>query len=152
MSSRNQYVVNETLISMAINTALSIGFVFLVFHGRSVVPASGPHGVVLDMAPQTFMVVLMSCLVPALLTRKRHVAGAFDWHRSEETAALRGIVTRAFVLGVFATGLVVSLSWVALPHLLPAGIAFGALLVAKAVFGMLLAAAATPWAIAKVLK
>jgi hypothetical protein len=69
MSSRTQYIVVETLISVGINTALSIGFVFLVFHGQSHISATGPHGIVFDMAPQTFMISLMSCLVPALLTR-----------------------------------------------------------------------------------
>jgi hypothetical protein len=151
MSSRTQYVAVETLISMAINAALSIGFVFLVFHGLRVIPAAGSHGVIVDMAPQTFMVTLMSCLVPALLTRSRHAAGRLAWHSGTTRGLISHICLRAAVLAVLATIAVVAVSWIVLPHLLPNGIAFVPLVVCKALFGMALAAAVTPWAIARVI-
>lgn len=152
MPSRTQYVLVETLISVVINTALSIGFVFLVFHGQTLIAITGPHGIVLDMAPQTFMVVLMSCLVPGLLTRARLSSGQLLWcRRTTPPPIVAHIWIRAIILAFLATCLVVAVSWAILPHLFPAGIDFRALTIYKALFGMFLAAIVTPWAVAKVL-
>jgi hypothetical protein len=152
MSSRTQYIVVETLISVAINTALSVGFVFLVFHGQSQVPPTGRHGIVADMAPQTFMVVLMSCLVPGLLTRRRLLAGTLLWQKGESKAALSHVWLAAAVGALLATCLVVAISWSTVPYLLPLGLSFRWLVIGKAFFGMLLAAIVTPWTIARVLR
>jgi hypothetical protein len=153
MTSRTQYVLVETLISVAINTALSIGFVFLVFHGQSQIATTGPHGIVLDMAPQTFMVVLMSCLVPGLLTRARLTSGRLVWcQRTTPPPTIANICLRAILLAFLATCPVVAVSWMILPHLFPTGIDFRTLVLYKALFGMFLAAVVTPWAIAKVLR
>ena len=152
MSSRSQYVAVETGTSIVINTALSIGFVFLVFHGRARIPAGGAHGIVPDMAPQTFMVVLMSCLVPGLLTRRRAAAGALAWRQAGTSPALSHVLLTAILLAVVTTCLVVAVAWLSLPRLFPTGVAFVPLVVAKALFGMLLAALVTPFAIARVLR
>src|SRR6202044_797914 len=75
---RAKYLASETAVSMAINTAISVGFAWLVFHGHDHVPSSGPGGLVRDAAPQTFMIALMSTLVPSLVTRKRMHSGHLD--------------------------------------------------------------------------
>jgi hypothetical protein len=46
---------------------------------------------------------------------------------------------------------VVAVSWAILPHLFAGGFGFGPLAIGKVLFGMLLAAILTPWAIAGVL-
>ncbi len=104
------------------------------------------------MIPQTFMVVLMSCLIPALVTRRRGSSGLLAWHRIEVPASLRSICVRAVGMALLATGVVFVASWVVLPRLLPMGVHFPSLLIGKALFGMLLAAAATPWAVGRVLR
>jgi hypothetical protein len=152
MSSRIQYVVVETLISVAINTALSVGFVFLVFHGQSQIPPTGRRGSAADMAPQTFMVVLMSCFVPGLLTRRRLLAGTLSWHEAKGNALLSKVWLAAAILALLATCLAVAVSWSILPYLLPSEITFRSLAIGKALFGMLLGAIVTPWAIAGVLR
>ena len=152
MSSRTQYVLIETLISVAINTALSIGFVFLIFHHRSQIPATGSHGIVADMAPQTFMVVLMSCLVPGLLTRRRLSVGSLSWQNRESQMTSSHVWLTAGILAALGTCLIVGLSWSTLPYLLPFGVRFHSLVIGKALFGMMLAAMVTPWAIARVLR
>jgi hypothetical protein len=147
MNSRTRYIAMETLISVAINVALSIGFVFLVFHGQSLVKVMGRHGVVGDMAPQTFMVVLMSFLVPSLLTRRRLTKGVLIW--SNPVATRRGFNAFFWAIPAAAAGtcLVVGLSWLVLPKIWPTAVAFFPLLLAKAAFGGVLAAVITPWAI-----
>ena len=151
MSSRRQYVAKETLISVAINAALSVGFGFRVFHGEARVMATGRHGIVADMAPQTFMVTLMSCLVPGLLTHSRSAAGNLEWHQQTTKTIISQVWLRALGMALFAACLVVAVSWAVLPHLLAGGVVFGELVIDKAVFGMILAALITPWAITRVL-
>src|SRR6202044_755112 len=103
---RAKYLASETAVSMAINTAISVGFAWLVFHGHDHVPSSGPGGLVLDAAPQTFMITLMSTLVPSLITRKRMHSGHLDaWLRVQpggSPAPARTIILRAFLLALIA--------------------------------------------------
>ena len=152
MSSRSRYIVLETLISCAINTALSIGFVFLIFHGRSRLFALGPHGIVADMAPQTFMVALMSCLVPSLITRSRIAAGSLLWMLPQGEVRLLRVWLTAGILALSVTCVIVALAWITLPRLIPSGIRFSSLLIWKAAFGMILAAIVTPWAVGRALR
>ena len=152
MVSRTQYIATETAVSIVINGALSVGFVFLVFHGMSKVAVGGRHGIILDMAPQTFMVTLMACLVPALLTRSRQHSGRLAWHTGTTKALLSRIWIRAFGAALLTTFVVVGLSAAAFPHLFADGVGFGALVIGKAIFGMILAAVVTPWAITRVLR
>jgi len=58
-----------------INVLISAGFMFLVFGRAASINLWGPHGLALDFVPQTFMITLMSIVVPTLLTRKRLVRG-----------------------------------------------------------------------------
>jgi hypothetical protein len=151
MTSRTRYIAMETLISVAINAALSIGFVFLVFHGQQEIYAGGRHGMIADMAPQTFMITLMACLVPALLARKRHTTGKLDWHGPSTSASVSKILVRALLVAALTTCFVVAISEAILPRLFAGGLSFGPFLLGKATFGMILAAIVTPWTIVKVL-
>jgi hypothetical protein len=151
MSSRRQYVVTETLISVVINTVLSVGFVVALFHGAARILPTGGHGMIVDMAPQTFMVTLMSCLVPGLLTRSRHAGGKLGWHQQTTQAIVAHIWLRALGTALLLACIVVAVSWAVFPHVFADGVSFGALLIGKAIFGMVLAALVTPWAISKVL-
>lgn len=152
MSLRTRYIATETLISVAINVALSIGFVFLVFHGMRTVEVEGRHGMILDMAPQTFMVTLMSCMVPGLLARHRHAAGRLAWHEGRERILVSKIILRALVVAIFGTCVVLAVSAVIFPHVFAGGLRFGTFLIGKASFGGILATIVTPWTIAWVLR
>ena len=104
------------------------------------------------MAPQTFMVILMSCLVPGLLTRRRLAAGTLAWHTVERRGSSAHIFLMGSVLAIVGTVVVLAVCWAILPDLLPMGVSFRSLVIAKALFGMLLAAIVTPWAILRVLR
>jgi len=71
------FLARETAISVVINAALSAGFCWLIFGGKSVVPIWGVQGLVVDYLPQGFMIGLMGVLVPGLLARRAQVAGRF---------------------------------------------------------------------------
>ena len=152
---RAKYLAVETAISIAINAAISIGFVWLVFHGHDPVPTSGPGSLVRDAAPQTFMITLMSTLVPSLITRQRMRSGHLDaWHRSQPGAnpsPTSKILLRALTLAIAAGVLGLVLSAAILPYLFPGGLPYDRVLVLKAVYGALVALVITPLAISWVL-
>ena len=149
MSPRTRYIVTETAINVSINGMLSVGFVYLAFRGQTNIAA---RSLALDMAPQTFMVVLMSCLVPALLTRKRLSGGGLPWHEGAREASWKLIGGRAVLSAALCACALLTLCWALLPLLAPQGFLFTPILVCKTLFGVLLAALATPWAIRKVLR
>lgn len=152
MSSRTQYLFTETAISVVINGVLSTAFVFLIFHGQSRVVAGGRHGIIVDMAPQTFMVTLMACLVPSLLTRRRHATGKLAWHKPFPRTLLSSLWFRASGTAILATDTVIVFAAATFPHLFPGGVRFASLLIGKILFVMALASIVTPWAITRVLR
>lgn len=70
-----RYFAVEMGIAAVINAVLSAAFVILAFGGRSRIPVFGWGGLAADAAPQSFMIALMSCLIPTLLARRRVAAG-----------------------------------------------------------------------------
>jgi hypothetical protein len=152
---RAKYLAVETAISIAINAAISIGFVWLVFHGHDHVPASGPGSLVRDAAPQTFMITLMSTLVPSLITRQRMRSGHLEaWHRSQPGAThrpTRKIFLRALTLAIAAGVLGLILNAAILPLLFPGGLPYERVFFFKAAYGALVALVITPLVISWVL-
>lgn len=110
-----RYFAIEMAIAAVINAVLSAGFVFLVFGGQDRVTVLGLSGLVVDAAPQSFMVALMSCLVPTLLTRRRVAAGAVaPMPRVFDVS--RRLAVRAFVLAATTAILAVAVQAVLLPR------------------------------------
>jgi hypothetical protein len=151
---RARYLATETALSMAINAA--IGFAWLVFHGHDHVPTSGPGGLVRDAAPQTFMITLMSTLVPSLVTRKRVHSGHLDaWLRGQpggSPAPASKIILRALMLALIAMAVGLGINAAVLPLLFPGGLGYDRVFVLKAGYGALVALVITPLAISWVLK
>lgn len=140
-----RFILRETLVSIVINTVLSIGFFLLVFGRSQTVPLWGVGNWVFDAIPQSFMIALMGTLVPgmmagkALRTRKLAVNGE---PQPFSRLALRALVTAliAAAAGYALAGLVAELS--GLKH-------FGWMLALaiKAAYGATLAAIVTPFAL-----
>jgi len=152
---RTKYLVIETAVSMVINATISIGFAWVVFHGHAHVPAGGPGGLVRDAAPQTFMITLMSTLVPSLITRKRMRSGHLDAWLGGQVGAEPGpagkIFKRAFMLAVAAMLLGLAVNAILLPLLFPGGLTYGSVFFLKATYGALVALIITPLATSWVL-
>lgn len=68
MSMANHVVAN-TLIGAAASTAVACALAFAVFHGQPSIPLWGPHGALADAVPTSFMTILMSSIIPGLVTR-----------------------------------------------------------------------------------
>lgn len=138
---QRRYIAIETAISIAINTLISIGFVWLVFGGAAHVTVSA---LVRDAAPQSFMIALMSTIVPTLLTRKRRRAVSIESLPGENPPLLRSLLVRAPLVAVIAALVGVALHAALLNVLTPDGLGFAATMVFKAMYGAALASIVTP--------
>lgn len=137
------YIRRETAVSMAINAVLSLLFFLAFFHGQDPVKAWGMGQWVFDFVPQSFMIALMSALVPGIQTMKRIRDGALR-PIDNRSFLPRGLLPRALTLAVAAAilggglvGLAVVVTGI---RELPATAALGL----KVAYGAVLAMIVTP--------
>ena len=136
-----RYVEKETLIAVAINSALSALFAFIVFGGNGAAPVGD---VAFDAFPQSFMIALMTTLVPTAITRRRVRLGAVPPLTGRSPRLPRNLLLRALLVAAAAALVGGGLHWLLLPQLAPPLWAFGAVLVYKIVYGALLALLLAP--------
>src|SRR5437868_14337989 len=105
------YVRRETLIGIAINAALSAFFVFLVFGGRNAIAV---RDIALDAVPQSFMIALMTTIVPTLLTRKRLREGGIE-ALAEANRLPTNLLLRALLVAAASALIGGALHWLLLP-------------------------------------
>jgi hypothetical protein len=143
MSPRHRrYLALETTISVAINLALSAAFAWAVFGGKGVIPSSGVKGFGVDFLPQTFMISLMSVLVPTLLTRKRLSAGKLEGLEGGRPPWPLRIL--APLLAIVATLVLGGVAALLSPTLAPQGLGFSTLMGVKLFYGAVIAVLVTP--------
>jgi hypothetical protein len=138
------YVVKETAISILINAVLSALFVWLMFGGRSQVAVWGAGNLAFDFVPQTFMISLMSVLVPSALTRKRRRAGAIESCEPVLPSLPRNLALRALLLAIVASLVLATAAALLLAAVSPAPLAMSAVWPLKIVYGALVAVIVTP--------
>ena len=101
MSPAGPYVRRETVISVVINVALSAVFFLLVFGRTDPIPVWGLGKYAFDFVPQSFMIALMSAVVPGILAIRRRRAGLVE--RVESPPRLpRRLLPRALLVAVLA--------------------------------------------------
>jgi hypothetical protein len=138
-----RYIRNETAVSMAINAVLSAAFTGLIFGRRAVVAPDGAGGYAVDFVVQSFIVILMSTLVPSLITHARLKSGKLAWAQG----ARPGKPPWPRALLVATVGAVVLGGAAAAASFLAGAQPIAVLLVVKTVYGALLALAFTPLAL-----
>ena len=143
----HRYIVTETLISMAVNAAFSAGFAFLIFGGQSEIGLWGSSGLALDFAPQTFVVALMSVVVPTALARRRIRSGVLVRHSGASSRLPRNLLLRALLVAVLATFALGGVATLVLAISEPDPLAFAAVLPLKIFYGALVASVVTPLAL-----
>jgi hypothetical protein len=125
-------IVRETLISVVINSAISVGVCLLLFGLDRPVPASALGW---DFLPQSFMIALMGTVVPALMLRRRL------------GASVARIVMCAVAMAIAAALLPGSVASVLTHMLVEDSLAARNALLLKAAYGAALAAVVTPIAL-----
>ncbi|MBB6255389.1 hypothetical protein [Nitrospirillum iridis] len=145
---QRRYIVVETAVGVLISAAVSVLFVFIVFGGQNVVPLAGHVGVAFDSLPQSFMIVLMSILMPTFLTRRRLRFRTYLRMNERKRISLpRNALIRSLALAVPAA----IVCWLFHVTILPIVSApewnFFSLLFYKAIYGALLSLIFSPVAI-----
>jgi hypothetical protein len=140
------YIRRETAISVVINTVLSLGFFLAAFGSTDPVPVWGIGAYAFDFVPQSFMIALMSTLVPGALTARRLRAGAVG--RLDTTSRLPvALLPRSILVAVVSLVLGAGLAALALTALGLDAIPWTPALAVKLAFGAALAALITPIAL-----
>ena len=142
-----RYILAETAISTVINAAISAGFAFLVFGGRADIRLWGPGGLAVDFAPQSFMIAMMSVLVPTALTRRRIRTGLLRPGGGSPSRLPRNLFVRALLVALAATAILGGIAVVILAAAWSGPIGFAAALPLKIVYGAAVAAIVTPLAL-----
>lgn len=145
-----RYLATETAISVVINVALSAVFTWTVFGGRAIIAADGAKGFGLDFLPQTFMISLMSVVVPTLLTRKRLSAGRLS--SIETRRSPWPLWMRAPLIAVAATLVLGGSAALLSPMLAPQGLVFPTLFGVKLAYGAIIAMLVTPIGLVQALR
>lgn len=149
MIDHRAYIRRETLISMAINSALTLLFFVLLFGGMHRVPLWGIGNWAFDFIPQSLMIALMGTLVPALLTGRAVKAGRIAAigrpSRLPANPFARAVLV-AVATAVVVAVIVAGLTWLAASPDTPtiANIPYAAALTIKLLYAALLAALVTP--------
>ncbi|HQS96083.1 MAG: hypothetical protein B7X90_02140 [Novosphingobium sp. 17-62-19] len=95
------HIRRETIVSTIINAAISAGFFWFVFGEHDPVAVWGVGQWVFDYLPQSFMIALMSTLVPGALTAKKLRAGTLT-SSDQLTRLPRSLIIRALLLALTA--------------------------------------------------
>lgn len=135
-----QVIRREMITSAVISAIISAFFVFAIFGGVPLISLWGMSGDALDFLPQTFMLSLMSSLIPALLLRRKLVRKKLQTVAGRTRQLSRYVVLRSLLLALFVTP-VGSLMGIAVLYLLSGdSIAFYMLLINKIMYGAIIAA------------
>lgn len=138
-----RHIGQQTAISIAINMALSALFFLFLFGGQEFVPVWGVRGLAADFVPQSFMITLMSVLMPGLATERKlraaQLAPFAYGTRLPRHPGLRALVLAvpAALAGGAAVAALLSLADVD-------GIAWAPALILKIAYGGLLGGIVTP--------
>lgn len=141
-----QYVRRETAVSVIINCVLTIVLFFVVFGGLRAVPVWGSGGWVFDFLPQSFMIALMSTLVPGFIAQRKVRAGTVATIPAT-TPLPRNLLIRALVLAIGSAVLGTAIVAMVASGAQQASLPFAVALLLKVVYGAILAAVVTPLAL-----
>jgi hypothetical protein len=141
--------MKQTVTSIFLNGIFSAVAVLLVFRHMTTVPLYGSPSLIKDSILQTFIATLMSTLPPSLLTAK--------WMIKRPDLPTAKLPTARILIRAFLTALAACLASsiilpVAMPRLLAASLSFRNMLFLKCLYGMAIGLAATPIAVAAVMR
>jgi hypothetical protein len=146
-----KYIVGESAGSGVVNGILNAAAAYFLFHGRGLVAVTGPTGLVRDSIGETFLVVCLSYMAAALISRKRRRAGTLPTLGGGQATSSSNIYVWSFAMGIAFTCVLVPLNSLLLPHLFPNGLTFTQVTLFKTIYGAILGAVATLLAVRRAL-
>nr|CDQ34047.1 hypothetical protein BN993_03501 [Virgibacillus halodenitrificans] len=93
----------EAAIAAVVSALISAAFVFALFGDGRSAPLWGASGAAIDFLPQTFMLSLMSALVPALTMRRKLARGQLEAVAGRTWRLPRHPLVRSLLIALLAT-------------------------------------------------
>lgn len=146
-----KYIIGESTASGVVNGILNAAAAYLLFHGRGLVPVAGSTGLARDLIGETFLVVSLSYMAAALISRHRRHAGTLPTLGGNRTTSPSNIYLWSFAMGIAFTCVLVPLNSLLLPHFFPSGLTFKEVTLFKTIYGAILGSIATLLAIRRAL-
>jgi hypothetical protein len=146
-----KYLAIETAASGLVNGILNLAAAYAIFHSRNRIPATGPGSLLRDSVGETFIVTLLSVLIPSLIARQRRRAGTLPTSGARQPRATGNLYIRAIVTGLVFTCVCVACNALLLPLMFPNGVSFANVLLFKTLYGAVVGSMATLLAVRKVL-
>jgi hypothetical protein len=141
----SHYQLREMANGIMINGLLSAAFAWLVFGSRRAVALWGLHGLALDFVPQTFVIALMSVIVPSLIARRRLAAGLLrPIERSRPSRLPRSLAWRALLIALLTTAFAGGIAVLVLRSVLERPLSIDAVYALKVSYGVLIGIVVTP--------
>ncbi|WP_317929547.1 hypothetical protein [Halioxenophilus sp. WMMB6] len=142
--SYKKIILIETLISAVINGVISAAITLAMFSSLSVVPIVE---VIKDSIPQTFFVSFFSVAIPTFIIRARLKSGRVLPVAHRPNRWPQATILRAIVIALLLTLLLATVHFLAFSPMRELTVGFTSLLAFKVVYGLLLSAFVTPWAL-----
>jgi hypothetical protein len=146
-----KYIIGESAASGVVNGILNAAAAYFLFHGRGLVPVAGPTGLVKDSIGETFLVVSLSYMVAALISRHRRRAGTLPTLGGSHATSPSNVYLWSFAMGIVFTCVLVPLNSLLLPRPFPNGLTFTEVTLFKTIYGAILGSIATLLAIRRAL-
>ncbi|MCI0509663.1 hypothetical protein C8E00_10464 [Chromohalobacter marismortui] len=132
-------IIKEASIAAVVSALISAAFVFALFGDGRSAPLWGAGGAAVDFLPQTFMLSLMSALIPALTMRRKLAHGKLEAVAGKTWRLPRHPLVRSLLIALLATLAGSPCGTVLLWAIAGPNIDFAVLLVAKMGYGALVA-------------
>ena len=146
-----KYVLVESTASGVVNGILNCAAAFLLFRGKGRIPVDGPVGLVRDSIGEIFLVVSLSYMVAALISRHRRRAGILPEANASRAPLPGNLYLWAFAVGLVFTGILVPINALLLPRAFPRGASLTNVVLFKTLFGAVLGSIASWLAIYRAL-
>jgi hypothetical protein len=146
-----RHMLRQSVVSAIMTMMMNSLMTFVLLYNGSAIPTWGTSGAVFDLLPTTFMSILMSTVMPGLLTEKAVRAGELRALPLKGRAVPGNVFVRALILALMGTIVFGWLFAMAFFMLGIGSISFVALLGLKAAYGALLGWFAAPVAVRQAL-
>jgi hypothetical protein len=146
-----RHMLRQSVVSAIMTMMMNSLMTFVLLYNGSAIPTWGTSGAVFDLLPTTFMSILMSTVMPGILTEKAVRSGELRGLPIKGRAVPGNVFVRALILAMMGTIVFGWLFAMAFFMLGIGSISFAAMLALKAIYGTLLGWFAAPVAVRQAL-
>lgn len=146
-----RHMLRQSAVSAVMTVMMNSLMTFVLLYNGSPIPVWGTSGAVFDLLPTTFMSILMSTVMPGILTEKAVRSGELGAWPGKRRSVPGNVFVRALIMAMMGT---IVFGWLFAMAFFIFGVgtvSFATLLALKAVYGALIGWFAAPLAVRQAL-